>query len=183
MTLIFLQLPTESKKKDWKNLMNLIVSGFLAHFLISNSVNYCAAIQVFFYFNWKDHSFPAGKNNRRKQHSLHFRENVIQLWSRADVAEKHVVDLRSEIFWWDGVTLWHTTAIMVTNMSHLQDCKDKMLKSATPTRRPADTGRDICHTTLRLPCSLRQSLHILDSAIRTVKVQRLNLKHGGWWTV
>lgn len=122
-----------------KNRMNLIVSGFLAHFF--SSVNDCGAIQ--FFLDWKDDYFPAGKHNRRKQQSLHFREDVVQLWSRADVAEKHVVDLWSEIFWWDGVTLWHTTAIMVTNISHLQDYKDKMLKSATSTRWPRPWIRHI----------------------------------------
>lgn len=49
-------------------------------------------------------------SNRTGQWSLHFRENVVQLRSRADVAEKHAVDLRSEIFLWDGITLQQTKA-------------------------------------------------------------------------
>lgn len=47
--------------------------------------------------------------NRVKQWFLHFREDVIQLRPGTDVAQKHVVDLWSEIFLGDGVILQEMT--------------------------------------------------------------------------
>lgn len=41
---------------------------------------------------------------------LHFREDVVQLWSRADVTQEHAVNLWSEVLLGDGVILQMTAA-------------------------------------------------------------------------
>ena len=67
------------------------------------------------------------KRQLRETQLLHITEDVVQLRSGADVAQKHVINLWSEVFLGDGVILQKTRATLSDKLSMQYKCNGKQL--------------------------------------------------------
>lgn len=197
-TFVYLRLPWEQKRLGKSN--DLYCFRVFSPFLLLITVLLFSLGFFFFWRDWMDDCFETETYNRMRQWSLHFGENVIQLWSRADIAEEHVVDLWSEIFLWDGVTLWQRTAKMVIVCVSYVSCVglQRQNRSEISTRTLTDTSWKLCHTTLcswLIPKSANLWFHRAHSSSTTatttvssyqsqtgvMKVQHAEQQAKTWW--